>query len=231
VGDVFQFRSSASLEKLTGRKAHTLAELLHLIRTCTDSSIFYHTFSAFLKMREVHVPYNSDFALWVYRNLGEKALAEKMMAVDFAEHNTVESLRRRLAGIVESYRAFRPMAFEKTADEPFYLHDVQRFVYLTDKFAYDLKSFRELLPTISLYSLYYHFIESRVETKLQTDDFSNWIEKSLQLPELANKVRGIDINAYTLEGLRSRMMQLIDGYMEDQQPKAGKKKPSQRKKT
>jgi hypothetical protein len=231
VGDVFQFRSSASLEKLTGRKAHTLAELLHLIHTCTDSSIFYHTFSAFLKMREVPVPYNSDFALWVYRSLGEKALAEKMMAVDLAEHNTVESLRRRLAGIIEGYQSFRPMAFEKTADEPFYLHDVQRFVYLTDKFAYDLKSFRELLPTISLYSLYYHFIESRVETMVQTDDFSNWIEKSLQLPELAGRIRGIDISAYTLEGLRSRMGQLIDEYMEGQQPKAGKEKRSRRKKT
>jgi hypothetical protein len=230
VGDVFQFRSSASLEKLTGRRAYTLAELLHLIRTCTESSIFYHTFSAFLKMRQVAVPYNSDFALWVYRNLGEKALAEKMMAVDFAEHSTVESLRRRLAGIVESYQAFRPTAFKKSADEPFYLHDVQRFVYLTDKFAYDLESFRELLPSISLYSLYYHFIESRLETKLQTDDFSNWIEKSLQLPELANSIRRIDINAYTLEGLRSRMVQLMDEYMEDQQPKVGREKRSRRKK-
>jgi hypothetical protein len=231
VGDVFQFRSSASLEKLTGRKAHTLAELLHLIHTCTDSSIFYHTFAAFLKMRQVRVPYNSDFALWVYRNLGEKALAEKMMTVDFAEYSTVESLRRRLAGIIESYRAFRPMAFEKSADEPFYLHDVQRFVYLTDKFAYDVKSFRELLPTISLYSLYYHFIESRLETKLQTDDFSNWIEKSLRLPDLANRIRGIDINAYTLEGLRSRILHLIDEYMGDQTPKAGKEKRSRRKQT
>jgi hypothetical protein len=216
MGEVFQFRSSASLEMLTGRKAYTLAELLHLVRTCTESSIFYHTFSAFLKMREVHVPYNSDFALWVYRQLGEMALAERMMVVDFAEYNTVESLRRRLEGIIESHRDFRPAAFEKKADEPFYLHDVQRFVYLTDKFAYDLKSFRELLPAISLYSLYYHFIESRLETKLQTDDFSNWIELSLMLPDLAQRIRGIDINAYDLEGLRGRMIRLIDDYVHHQ---------------
>jgi len=210
MGEVFQFRSSASLEMLTGRKAHTLEELLHLVRTCTESSIFYHTFSAFLKMREVNVPYNSDFALWVYRELGEKALAERMMAVDFSEYNTVESLRTRLEGIIEGHKNFRPTAFEKKADEPFYLHDVQRFVYLTDKFAYDLKSFREILPTISLYSLYYHFIESRLETKLQTDDFSNWIEKSLGLSGLAHRIRGIDISAYDLEGLRGRIISLID---------------------
>ena len=224
MGEVFQFRSTASLEKLTGRKAYTLAELLHLIHTCTESSIFYHTFSAFLKMREVHVPYNSDFALWVYRQLGEKALAERMMAVDFTEYNTVESLRRRLEGIIESHQVFRPIAFEKKADEPFYLHDVQRFVYLTDKFTYDLKSFREVLPTISLYSLYYHFIEARLETKLQTDDFSNWIEQSLRLPDLAQRIRGIDISAYNLEGLRAQMIRLIDDYIHGQDQAAKKKK-------
>ncbi|MBN2032417.1 MAG: hypothetical protein JW836_04000 [Deltaproteobacteria bacterium] len=214
MGEVLQFRSSASLEELTGRKARTLAELLDMIHTCTESSIFYHTFSAFLKMREVRLPYNSDFASWVYVSLNEKALAEQMMAVDFFEYNTVETLRKRLTGIIESYRSFRPAAFEKKADEPFYLHDVQRFVYLTDKFAYDLKSFRELLPTISLYSLYYHFIESRLETKLQYDDFSVWIEESLALHELAKSIRGIDIHVYTLEGLRERMLGLIDEYLE-----------------
>jgi hypothetical protein len=214
MGKVLQFRSSASLEKLTGRKVYTLDELLRTIRTCTESSIFYHTFSAFLKMREVSLPYNSDFASWVYGSLNEKALAEQMMAVDFFEYNTVEHLRKRLTGIIEGYRPLRPSAFEKKADEPFYLHDVQRFVYLTDKFAYDLKSFRDLLPTISLYSLYYHFIESRLETKLQCDDFSNWIEESLALPDLAKRVRGIDIHVYTLEGLRERIISLVDDYLE-----------------
>jgi hypothetical protein len=230
MGEVFQFRSSASLAKLTGKKAYTLEELLHLIHTCTESSIFYHTFSAFLKMREVQVPHNSDFALWVYRQLRETALAERMMAVDLAEYNTVESLRRRLEEIIESHRVLKPNAFEKKADEPFYLNDVQRFVYLTDKFAYDLKSFRELLPTISLYSLYYHFIESRLETKLQTDDFSNWIEHSLKLPKLARRIRDIDISVYNLEGLRARMIWLIDDYISRQDRGTPKEKAPQRKK-
>ena len=213
MGEVLQFRSSASLEKLTGTKAYTLDELLHMIRTCTESSIFYHTFSAFLKMREVRLPYNSDFASWVHESLNEKDLAEQMMGVDFFEYNTVDALRDRLAGIIDNYRSLRPSAFEKKADEPFFLHDVQRFVYLTDKFAYDLKSFREILPTISLYSLYYHFIESRLETKFECDDFSIWIEESLAMPELAKRIRSIDIHVYTLEGLRERIIAIIEEYM------------------
>jgi len=212
---VLQFKSSASLEKLTGRKADTLKALLHLIKTCSGSSIFYHTFSAFLKLREAQVPYNSDFAIWVYRSLNEIALAERMMAIDFSEYSTLEDMRNRLMTIMEEHERQRPPAFQKRGDEPFYLHDVQRFVYLTDKFAYDLKSFREILPTISVYSLYYHFIESRLETKLRNDDFSTWIEEDLGLHDLATRIRRIDINVYNLEGLRSRIMSLIDEHLAD----------------
>jgi len=214
MGEVFQFLSSASLEKLTGKKAYSLEELLALIETCPDSSIFYHTFSAFLKMREVQVPFNSDFAIWVSRSLNERALAEKLMAIDLSEHNSIKSLRKRLIEIIEGYREQKPEAFQKTADEPFYLYDVVRIVYLTDKFAYDLKSFRELLSSISIYSLYFHFIESRLGTQLQTDDFSTWIQESLRIPSLAQEIRRIDISVYTLEGLRSRIGHLIDDHLQ-----------------
>lgn len=210
MGDIFQFRSSAFLEKLTGRKAHTLEGLLPLVETCSDSSIFYHTFSAFLKMREIRVPFNSDFAIWVSRMLNEKALAEKLTAIDLSDFNTIEDLRERLVEIIKSYRDERAIAFQKVANEPFYLHDIVRVVYLTDKFAYDLPSFRNLLTSISVYSLYFHFIESRLQTHFQTNDFSRWMEESLNMPDLACRIMQIDINVYTLEGLRARIIQLID---------------------
>ncbi len=209
---VFQFSSSASLEKLTGRRAENLKELLEIIKSCPSSSIFYHTFSAFRKMREVQAPYTNDFAVWIVRHLREEALAEKMMAIDLADYDTIEDLRACLVEIIEGYRNENGDVFQKKADEPFYLYDVVRFVYLTDKYAYDLASFRQLLNTISVDSLFYHFIESRLQTKLHTDDFSRWIEESLQNKNLAQKVRNIDINIYTLEELQARILEVIDKY-------------------
>jgi len=211
---VFQFSSSASLEMLTGRKASDIQGLLQLIKTCSASSIFYHTFSAYMKMRQVQLPYNSDFAFWVYRSCHESALAEKLMVIDFSEHNSVERLRKRLMAIIEAYIHQHPQCLKKMGDDPFYLYDVMRVVYLTDKFAYDLPSFREVLSSISIYSLYYHYIESRLHTKLARDDFSLWIEESLGLPDLAYQIKTIDISVFTLEGLRSRIMQLIDEHLE-----------------
>ncbi|MBW2057949.1 MAG: hypothetical protein JRH07_13270 [Deltaproteobacteria bacterium] len=210
---VFQFRSRASLERLTGQKASNLEELLELIRTCPDSSIFYHTFSAFRMLREVHVPYTNGFSVWISKYLNDEALAEKLATVDLTEHSTIESLRRQIVETIEKYRNENPSVFQKTADKPFYLLDAIRIVYLTDKFAYDLKSFRELLNTVSVDSLYFHFIESRLYTQLRSDDFSTWIEESLKDRELARKIRAIDISVYTLEELRERIIQVIDKHM------------------
>ena len=210
---VFQFCSSASLEKLTGQKARNLDELLELVKTCSSSSIFFHTFSAFRKLREVHTPYTNDFAVWIARHLSAQALAEKLLAIDLAEYNTIESLRSRIVELLESYRSENPSLFERTATEPFYLYNLVRFVYFTDKFAYNLSSFRQLLDSISIDSIYYHFIESRLETQLQTDDFSNWMQENPDYEELAARIRKIDMNIHTLVELRTRIGEIIDEYL------------------
>jgi hypothetical protein len=210
---VFQFCSSASLERLTGKRAYNLDELLMLIKSCSESAVFYHTFSALRKLRQVNVPYTNDFAIWIYRNLGEEALAEKLGAIDYSEYNTIEALRSRIVGIIDDHHGENPDAFLKKSDEPFHLYDVVRFIYLTDKFAYDLKSFRQILSSISLDSLYFHFIESRLRTKLHVDDFSVWIEHSLKLDSLARSIMEIDINVYTLEEMRGHIECLIDAHL------------------
>ncbi len=211
---VFQFCSSASLEELTGRKAHNLDELLELIKTCSSASIFYHTFSAFRKLREIQTPYTNDFAVWIMRHLSEEALAEKLLTIDLAEYNTIENLRSRIVELLEGYRSENPALFERKAAEPFYLYNVVRFVYLTDKYAYNLLSFRQLLDSISsIDSIYYHFIESRLETQLQTDDFSSWIQENPDYKELAERIRKIDMNIHTLVELRVKIGEIIDEYL------------------
>jgi len=220
MADVFQFLSSASVEKLTGQKAESLDRLLTLIKTCSDTSLFYHTFSAYMKMREIRLPYNNDFTFWISNSLNEKALAEKIMAIDLSEYHTMKSLRMRLIEIIEEYRNQESKAFRKRADDPFHLYDIIRVVYLTDKFAYDLPSFRDVLATISIYSIYFHFIECRLEKDLHADDFSTWIEYSLNLPDLAQKINRIDLDAYTMEELRTRIIQVIDEYSEQLQHNA-----------
>ncbi len=147
------------------------------------------------------------------RHLNEEALAEKLLAIDLAEYNTIESLRSRIVELLEGYKSENPSLFERPAAEPFYLYNLVRFVYLTDKFAYNLSSFRQLLDSISVDSIYYHFIESRLETQLQTDDFSSWIKENPDYKELAERIRKIDMNIHTLVELRTRIGEIIDEYL------------------
>jgi len=220
-GNVFQFSSSAYLEKLTGKQASNLDELLKLIESCTSSSIFFHTFSALRKLREFHFPYTNDFAVWISTGLHEEALSEKLGAINLTAYGTIESLRERIVEIIKDFRDQNPPAFQKKADVPFYLCDVTRIVYLTDKFAYNLKSLRELLDRISIDSLYFHFIESRLYNQLHLDDISTWIEQSLGLTELAQGIRNIDISVYTLEEIRAKIGELIDEHMNKPTTKTG----------
>jgi len=212
-GYVFQFSSSAYLEKLTGKKAYNLDELLKLIESCSLSSIFYHTFSALRKLRKVNVPYTNDFAVWISRNLHEETLSEKLGAIDLTEYNTIESLRARIIEIIEDSKDQNPPAFKKRADEPFCLCEVTRIVYLTDKFAYNLESFGQLLDSISIDSLYFHFIESRLYNQNHLDDISTWIEQSQGLTKLAQSIRNIDISVYTLNEIKAKIAELIDEYL------------------
>jgi hypothetical protein len=52
-----------------------------------------------------------------------------------------------------------------------------------------------------------------MQSQLKTDDFSSWMQENQDYKELAEKVRNIDINIYTLEELRVRIGEIIDEYL------------------
>ena len=108
-----------------------------------------------------------------------------------------------------------PVLLKSGRESPFYVNwrNISEDVYLTDKFAYNLKSFQEVLDGISIDSLYYHFIESRLYNQLHLDDISMWIEQSLGLAKLAQSIRNIDISVYTLNKIRAKIEQLIDEHL------------------
>ncbi len=76
--------------------------------------------------------------------------------------------------------------------------------------AHDLREFAETLRKISLGSLYFHVFESRLRLGKGLNDFSTWLQDSLGEAELAEDIARLDPYTYTLEGLRSALIQLIE---------------------
>jgi hypothetical protein len=68
---------------------------------------------------------------------------------------------------------------------------------------------------VSVHSVYYHFIDARLRLKLNTNDFSVWLEQELDLETAARRLNQIDIYTSTLEGVRQSIIKTVEAEIEN----------------
>src|SRR5690349_2743105 len=116
----FYFNSAAHLLRIEREKATNLAEFLEALRTCSDASIFQHTFRTLQEHHFIREGFSNDFAHWAFAACNEVGLAERLAALDVREFTSIPALRERLLNIVETYLDRNPRARDRAALEPFY---------------------------------------------------------------------------------------------------------------
>ncbi len=203
----FQFVTASYLIRICQDRAATLGELAANLHSCSDASIFHHTFQSL--ERQHYTSFSNDFAQWVLASCNEASLAERLAAVDVRDCTSLRSLRDSLTGSVDSYLQTNPSSASRPAFEPFYFCEALEFTVPRDEKAVTLLELEEGIRRISLHTVHHHFINSRLRLHLQTNDFSHWIQNGLNLPELAQRVNRIDIYMNTLDGLREQLIQTI----------------------
>jgi hypothetical protein len=209
----FYFNSAAHLLRIGKEKAATLTELLEAIRTCPESSIFQHTFQTLAEHHFITGGFSNDFSHWAFASCNEVELAERLAAIDVREFTSIATLRERLIHIIESYLQKNLRAATRPAMGPFYLMASDLVVVPTPYVARNLEEFADGLHKVSIHSIYYHFIDARLRLKLNSNDFSVWLEKELDLPQAAEKVNRIDIYTLTLEEVRRGILKIIKNEM------------------
>jgi hypothetical protein len=75
--------------------------------------------------------------------------------------------------------------------------------------AHNLGEFIDGLKQVSVHSIHYHFIEARLRRKLETNDFSLWLQRDLGLNRAAGLLNHIDIYTATLEGVKRKIIQIL----------------------
>ena len=206
----FHFSTRSHLKELTGLKAGNLWELVDIMKKSPDSVIYYHTHH-FLEEHHYLTPEPAnDFALWVSDVLGDEVLGEKLASVDTFSFASLAALRERLVSIIEEHLATETERRNAPEGREFYFMKAVSVVMPTPYLAHDLREFAQVLHLLSLGSLYYHIFEARLRLGRPTNDFSIWLERSLDEGELAERVSRLDPYNYTLEGLRSTLIQLIE---------------------
>jgi small-conductance mechanosensitive channel len=206
----FRFYSRTHLTELTGLKAKSLQELGEILRTASEPVIYFHTHH-FLEQHHYLTPEPSnDFALWVTAALGDEALGERLASVNTFEFSNLAALQSRLVSIIEEHLAAGHDHRQVMPGQEFYFMKSVSIVFPSPYQASDLREFVETLRKISLGSLYFHIFESRLRLGRGLNDFSTWMQGSLDESELGEEIARLDPYTYTLEGLRSTLIRLIE---------------------
>jgi len=204
----FQFMAASYLIRIGAEPVQTLGELARSLRSCPQASIFYHTFQSL----EAHhyTSFSSDFAQWALSACNEAALAEQLAIVDLREIVALEELRGILAGIVRDYLKEHPQAADRRAFEAFYFCEAREVTVPFGTPVWTLSELAEGIRHLGHHSLHYHFINSRLRLQLKTNDFSFWIEHSLNHPGLAARLNRIDFYNDTLDDLRQDILAVLE---------------------
>ncbi|HVP52747.1 MAG TPA: DUF5752 family protein [Terriglobales bacterium] len=205
----FHFNSAAHLIRIGREKASNLSELLSALKACPDESIFQHTFQTLREHHFIREGFSNDFAHWAFAACNEVGLAERLAGIDIREFMSIAALRQRLVDIVESYLQQNPRGRDRAAFEPFYFSASEVIVIPTPFVARDLAEFAEGIRHVSLTSIHFHFIDARLRLRLNSNDFSLWLEHELDLGRLAERINRIDIYTSTLDDVRRAILRFV----------------------
>jgi hypothetical protein len=206
----FRFYTRLHLKELTGLKATSLSELFRILERAPDSTIYYHTHHFLEEYQYLTPEPANDFALWVSDVLGDEILAEKLACIDIFQFSTISSLKARIRDVIKEHLLNNPA--EQTAPEGREFHFIKSIsvVLPTPYVAHDLREFVEVLRKVTIYSLYFHIFESRLRLQKGNNDFSTWFRDCLGENDLADQIAELDPYAFTLEKLRSTIIQQIE---------------------
>jgi len=206
----FQFLTASYLVRVENLRAPTLAELATGLGTCSDASIFFHTFQSLSRHHFLTEGFSNDFAQWVLAACNRPELAEQLASFDIREYTSLAELRVDLRRVVNDYCELHPQFAAQQTFEAFAFCDAVEVTIPLGYEARTLREFNEGLQKLSHASLHFHFIASRLRLHLQTNDFSYWFENTLGLSDLARRANHIDIYTNTLDGVREILTQLIE---------------------
>jgi len=208
----FKFYTRLHLTELTGLRATTLGQLAGLIKKVSGSCIYHHT-HRFLQQHQYLSPEPpNDFAYWVTEILGDEKLGEMLASIDTVQYSTIRALRDKIIETIEDYLKNNRLAKLRFAQEGEEFHFVKSvsFILPTDYAANDLKELWEIIKKVTTDSIYFHMFESRLRLEKIDNDFSNWIRNSIGDKTLADEISRLDPYTYTLEGLRNKLVAMLE---------------------
>ena len=207
----FRFSMRSQLRVFTGLRARNLTELAGHLRTVPSSSVYYHTHQYLEEHQWLTPTPGNAFAAWVAEDVGDEGVGEQLAAVDVVGMATTEAARERLVGILQEAIDRDGDPRSVPAGEEFHFITTVTFVVPLPTVATNLRSLATAVRRLPPSSLYYHLFESKLLGEDGAEsDFAQWARDSLDDPDLGRAIDRLNPYDYTLEGLRSSLIRLIE---------------------
>ena len=207
----FYFNTKLDQTILLGRTAKNISELLEGVKEVPEASIYYHTHKFLHQHHFLSPEPPNDFSYWITEVMNDARLGEMMSSVDIIQFQSLEDLRSRFVEILSEQPSQERSPSSAPPGQEFHFMCSRMFVLRTPHVAHNLEEFKEVLKRISVNSLYYHIFDAKLRLEKGENDFSRWFRDSGRT-ELAEKVARLDPYTFTLEGLRSRIIRLVEQY-------------------
>jgi hypothetical protein len=198
----------------TGIRAQNLRELRDRLETVHPSSIYYHFWGRLLAPSFEQPEFNNDFAAWARHGLHDYVLAERLAMVDPTEFPDLELLRQELIEVIEERLYESAMVPWAKTDQQFYFKRSKIVVFDTKQKIAEPTMLPQMLPALSLGSIFYHFIDARRRPPEGIDDFSAWLDAYGEAyAGLRNEIGSIDLYFSTMSEIRARLAHLCTTHL------------------
>lgn len=208
----FEIKDCALISIATGKKAINTKEFFTQLLNIEGDSIYYHFWAKLIRTSFSTPEYNNDFAQWIFKEMHDLALAERLSILEPQYFESIEDLRQEMLDIIESSLEQNTALFYTNAKEPFYFMKYGLVVFNTNKFISDPKELKQTIGSLSLGSLYFHFIDARIRTPNNKDDFSNWLKNFEGYEPLMDSISDIDPFFLPLSKLKERLLFICEKF-------------------
>jgi Family of unknown function (DUF5752) len=204
----FEIFALAHVSRMGGQAAATLRELADGLETCSDESIYNHTIVAMRSYLVLSEEVTNDYARWAQTSLRREDLAAHLAMADMKDCQTRRSAGRSVEHCSRVYRGAAGIGGPEGGESVLFLRGNGGCGALGSDGA-PLEEFRQCVREMRGESFYLHFVAPRTRHENRSNDFSEWLEKSLGMHGLAAKINEIDVMDTTLEGAREKILELL----------------------
>ncbi len=206
----FKFNFESGITSFTSIKCDSLSSLYFGIQKVSESSIFYHLHHSYFRRHFTTADYMNDFARWIWINIGEQSISEKIAMINPFLFDSIKACRKQLLKCLKEYIGGGEQFPRVSRDREFYFLELKSYIHPTGIEAKNLKEFKKGIEQISISGLFYHLIDTRIRSGRKTNDFSEWLANECHEHKKAEAIASLNLFSLNLWDIRNEIIEILN---------------------